>query len=80
MELANDWFRNLLYFSSFLVFGMTVGMAGPALMDLLLIYFSNLDVINALAWILFSQSLMRFVGAVAAGVISDRYIQRIFTI
>ena len=52
---------------------MTIGMAGPALMDLLLIYFEELDVIDSLAWLLFSQALSRFLGAITAGVMTDRY-------
>lgn len=70
--LRNDWIRNILYFSTFFVFGMTIGMAGPALMDLMLMYFDELDVIDALAWLLFSQALTRFIGAITAGVMTDR--------
>lgn len=54
------------------MFGMSVGMVGPTLMDFLATYFSDYDIINAFSWLLFTQSALRFVGAIAAGYSIDR--------
>ena len=54
------------------MFGMSVGMAGPTLTDYLISFFENIDVIDALAWLLFTQSTFRFVGAIVAGFLVDR--------
>lgn len=64
--------QNGLYFSTFFMFGMSVGMVGPTLMDFLATYFSDYDIINAFSWLLFTQSALRFVGAIAAGYSIDR--------
>ena len=63
---------HFLYFSTFFMFGMSVGMAGPTLTDYLISFFENIDIIDALAWLLFTQSTFRFVGAIVAGLIVDR--------
>jgi len=51
---------------------MSVGMAGPTLMDYLVSYFYNYDIIDVLSWLLFTQSTTRFVGAIIAGYLVDR--------
>lgn len=66
-------FAHFLYFSTFFMFGMSVGMAGPTLTDYLISFFTNIDIIDALSWLLFTQSTFRFVGAIVAGTIVDRY-------
>ncbi|XP_068714835.1 major facilitator superfamily domain-containing protein 4A-like isoform X2 [Montipora foliosa] len=66
-------FAHFLYFNTFFMFGMTVGMAGPTLTDYLISFFENIDIIDALAWLLFTQSTFRFVGAIVAGFMIDRY-------
>ena len=55
------------------MFGMSVGMAGPTLTDYLISFFTNIDIIDALSWLLFTQSTFRFVGAIVAGTLVDRY-------
>lgn len=50
-----------------------MGMAGPTLTDYLISFFTNIDIIDALSWLLFTQSTFRFVGAIVAGTIVDRY-------
>lgn len=65
-------FAHFLYFSTFFMFGMSVGMAGPTLTDYLISFFENIDIIDALAWLLFTQSTFRFVGAIVAGFLVDR--------
>ncbi|KAK3700685.1 hypothetical protein QZH41_004689 [Actinostola sp. cb2023] len=52
---------------------MSVGMAGPTLMDYLVSYFYNYDIIDVLSWLLFTQSTTRFVGAIIAGYLVDRF-------
>ncbi|XP_027049786.1 major facilitator superfamily domain-containing protein 4A-like isoform X2 [Pocillopora damicornis] len=64
---------HFLYFSTFFMFGMSVGMAGPTLTDYLISFFTNIDIIDALSWLLFTQSTFRFVGAIVAGTLIDRY-------
>ena len=66
-------FAHFLYFSTFFMFGMSVGMAGPTLTDYLISFFTNIDIIDALSWLLFTQSTLRFVGAIVAGTLVDRY-------
>lgn len=66
-------FAHFLYFSTFFMFGMSVGMAGPTLTDYLISFFENIDIIDALAWLLFTQSTFRFLGAIASGFIVDRW-------
>ncbi|XP_028514987.1 major facilitator superfamily domain-containing protein 4A isoform X2 [Exaiptasia diaphana] len=65
--------QNGLYFSTFFMFGMSVGMAGPTLMDFLASYFKEYDAVNALSWLLFVQSATRFIGAIFAGFLIDRF-------
>lgn len=50
-----------------------MGMAGPTLTDYLISFFANIDIIDALSWLLFTQSTLRFVGAIVAGTLVDRY-------
>ena len=50
-----------------------MGMAGPTLTDYLISFFTNIDIIDALSWLLFTQSTLRFVGAIVAGTRVDRY-------
>lgn len=54
------------------MFGMTVGMAGPTLTDYLISFFESVNIIDALAWLLFTQSTFRFIGAIVSGIIVDR--------
>lgn len=54
------------------MFGMSVGMAGPTLMDFLASFFHEYDTVNALSWLLFDQSATRFIGAIAGGYLIDR--------
>lgn len=57
---------------TFFVFGMTVGIAGPTLLDFLVNFFPDCDAINVLSWLLFAQAATRFVGAMTAGYVIDR--------
>ena len=68
----NAVLQNGVYFSTFFMFGMSVGMAGPTLMDYLASYFKEYDTVNALSWLLFVQSATRFIGAIFAGFLIDR--------
>ena len=63
---------HFVYFSTFFMFGMSVGIAGPTLADYLISFFKGIDVIDALSWLLFTQALTRFVGAIFAGFMADR--------
>lgn len=63
---------HFLYFATFYMFGMSVSVAGPTLADYLISFFKGIDVIDALSWLLFTQAMTRFVGAIVAGFLADR--------
>lgn len=65
-------FAHFLYFSCYFMFGMSVGMVGPTLTDYLVSFFFDIDIIDALSWLIFAQSTTRFVGAICAGMLIDR--------
>lgn len=54
-----------------------MGMAGPTLTDYLISFFTHIDIIDALSWLLFTQSTFRFVGAIVAGAVVDRSVMRV---
>ena len=71
-ECVQSGLAHFLYFSTFFLFGMSVGMAGPTLADYLISFFEGIDVIDALSWLLFTQAMTRFIGAIFAGFLADR--------
>ena len=72
LDCFHSGLAHFFYFSTFFMFGLSVGVAGPTLADYLISYFKGIDIIDALSWLLFTQAMTRFVGAIFAGFLADR--------